>query len=64
MPGHSIQVHLCKYKTMYQVQIFYSNFLDNKLLITSSFFLRLKKETKIKNKNKNNNTAEIRNIQL
>ena len=39
-PGDSIQGHLCKYKTMYKVQICYSNFLDNTLFIfwIMSFF--------------------------
>ena len=40
-PGDGTQAHLYKYKTMYMVQICYSNFLGNKLFILNHEILFL-----------------------
>ena len=56
--SHQTQAHLCKYKTMYKVQVCYSNFLENKLFIFLNYefiFLRLKKRTNKQKKKQQHN---------
>ena len=55
--SHQTQAHLHKYKTMYKVQIYYSNFLDNKLFIFLNyefFFSQAQKTNKQEQKQQDN----------